>query len=440
MIHIYIQCFIDRKAGDETGRPLPKLFYLFFVMQSQRLGKAAEGVFRETFVPIGRMEAKMRKKPKKSVILALVVAFGLAALSGCGGGKTADSDGGTTEAAPPEPRILTDHAGNEVTVPDEINRIVVMNILPLASVYALFDGSAEKLVGIHPSAYAAAENSFLPKVAPDILSVSTDFVKGEDINIEELLKLAPDVVFYQAEDKEQYQKLTDAGLIAIGFSTTKWDFNTVETFAGWVELLGKILNEEDKAAGIVEYGRAAEKEITDRLAAAGTYEKPNALILFHYDGTDLKPSGSKFFGRYWLETTGATNAAAELEGWPQVDIEQIYAWDPDIIYLTNFSPYQPEDLINNTIEGYDWRNVRAVREGRVYKFPLGMYRWFPPSSDVPLALWWLAKTNQPEIFADVDLNAKVKEYYKQFYDVELTDADVEQIFNPSSAAAATPTK
>ena len=49
-------------------------------------------------------------------------------------------------------------------------------------------------------------------------------------------------------------------------------------------------------------------------------------------------------------------------------MEQIYEWDPDIIYITNFSPYQPEDLINNTIEGNDWSSVKAVKEGKVYKF------------------------------------------------------------------------
>ena len=47
---------------------------------------------------------------------------------------------------------VTDHAGREVELPAQINRVVVTDIYPMASVLTVFLGSAEKLVGIHPSA------------------------------------------------------------------------------------------------------------------------------------------------------------------------------------------------------------------------------------------------------------------------------------------------
>ena len=49
-------------------------------------------------------------------------------------------------------RTIIDHAGNEVTLPEEINRIVVTDTLPLPSVLSLYLDSAEKLVGISQSA------------------------------------------------------------------------------------------------------------------------------------------------------------------------------------------------------------------------------------------------------------------------------------------------
>ena len=116
-------------------------------------------------------------------------------------------------------------------------------------------------------------------------------------------------------------------------------------------------------------------------------------------------------------------------------MEQIYAWNPDMIFITNFSSVLPEYLYNNTIEGDDWSNVKAVQEGQVYKFPLGMYRWFPPSSDTPLALMWLAKTIQPELFADIDIDQEIKDYYVKYYNVELTDDDLQVIYNPAREAA-----
>ena len=64
-----------------------------------------------------------------------------------------------------------------------------------------------------------------------------------------------------------------------------------------------------------------------------------------------------------------------------------------------------------------------------------MYRWFPPASDTPLVLKWLAQKNQPELFADVDMEAEVRTYYNCFYGVDLTDDDISQIFNPAREAA-----
>ncbi len=332
-------------------------------------------------------------------------------------------------------RTVVDHTGKEITIPAEINKIVISSLLPLPSVYSLFEGSTDKLVGIHPSSMAAAKNSILPKVVPDIVNVTTDFMKGDEMNIEELLKLKPDVVFYSANNTAEYDKLTAAGIPAVGFSTSNWNFNCVETFENWVKLLGEVLQQQDKAAGIAEYGHQIYDEVQAVFEQAGQIEKPRVLILFNYAGGVIKTSGSNFFGQYWIESTGGINVAADLKGTPEINMEQIYEWDPDIIYITNFSPYLPEDLYNNAIDGDDWSNVKAVREGKVYKFPLGMYRWFPPASDTPLVLKWLAQKNQPELFADIDMEAEVKAYYQRFYNVTLSDEDIHQIFNPAREAA-----
>lgn len=58
-------------------------------------------------------------------------------------------------------RTIIDHAGNEVTLPEEINRIVVTDTLPLPSVLSLYLDSAEKLVGISPVSMSAAKLDFL---------------------------------------------------------------------------------------------------------------------------------------------------------------------------------------------------------------------------------------------------------------------------------------
>ncbi len=334
-----------------------------------------------------------------------------------------------------ETRVIVDHNGNEVTIPSKIDRIIISGILPLPSVYCLFEGDASKLVGMHPSSMAAARNSILPYIMPDIVNVSTAFATGDGINIEEVINLDPDVVFYNASDTAEGELYRAAGIPAVGFSTTNWNWNSIDTFNGWVELLGEVLQQEDKVDGIVEFGKEVEAFVKGRIEEAGDIEKPNCLVLFRYLNGVINTSGSSHFGEYWITTAGGVNAAHDLSGNAQINMEQIYEWNPDKIFITNFTSVLPEDLYNNAIEGHDWSQVKAVQNGEVYKFPLGMYRWYPPASDTPLVILWMAKHVQPELFEDVDMDKAIKDYYQRFYNIEVTDEILEKIYNPSRDAA-----
>ena len=115
-------------------------------------------------------------------------------------------------------------------------------------------------------------------------------------------------------------------------------------------------------------------------------------------------------------------------------MEQVYAWDPDVIIITNFTQTQPEDLYENAIGDDDWSSVSAVVNKQVYKMPLGTYRTYTPGVDTPMTLEWMASLLYPELFPEFDLAADVKAYYNDLYGVELTDEQVEAMYHPSSAA------
>ena len=123
-----------------------------------------------------------------SLMLALLLTVSLAA---CGASSAPDA----------ETHVIIDQDGFEVTVPKQINRIVVCDILPLPSVLAVFFDSAEKIVGISGTSMSAAENSLLGQLYPEILEAETNFIDGSTVNAEELMKLQPDVVFYNASGK-----------------------------------------------------------------------------------------------------------------------------------------------------------------------------------------------------------------------------------------------
>lgn len=326
---------------------------------------------------------------------------------------------------------IIDHAGNEVAIPATINRIVISST-PLPSAYVMFAGSAEKLVGMIPSSYAAASNSLLAELMPEITEVSTDFMNGSDINIEQLMLIDPDIVFCT---ETQYEALTKAGIPAVVFSSSNFGYNAIETFGAWVTLFGQIFQDEERATDIVEYGNQVYDMIQARLAEAGdSLEKPQTFFYFNY--TDGVVYTSAHFAEWWANAVGAVNSATGIEGSSvEVNMEQIYEWNPDFIFLTNFIPFLEEDIYNNTIEDQDWSTVKAVQDGKVYKIPLGVYRWFPPSADTPLMLMWLAKTVHPDLFSDIDMEQETVNYYKNFYGIDLTEEQLTMIYNPSRDAS-----
>ena len=346
-----------------------------------------------------------------------------------------NSESEVTEEA--ESRTVTDALGKEVTVPGKVENIAIISTMPLASVYCMAGGDPAKLVALTPSSKNAAVNSFLNLVAPELENISTAFAEGESINIEELLNLNPDVIFYNIDDPvgvEAVGKLEMMGVPCVGFDTRI--SNTIETFNNWATLVGQVLGTETEVEQIVKYGYEVEQMVIDRVSAIPEEDRKSAIILSNYNEAMIQVAGSTF-GRYWLSTVGAINPAEGIEQKiAPVSLEQIYEWDPDVILLNSFSAFTAEQVMNNAaIEGHDWSGLTAVKNGEFYKMPLGMYYWFPPCSDSPLALIWIAKHVYPEQFADIDMDAEIKDFYSRFYGIELTDDDMLKLYNPPAESA-----
>lgn len=73
-------------------------------------------------------------------------------------------------------------------------------------------------------------------------------------------------------------------------------------------------------------------------------------------------------------------------------MEQIYEWNPEVIIISTFTETTPEDLYNNATNGQDWSHIAAVQNKKVYKEPLGTYRWLLLSGDAALMVKWMAQT------------------------------------------------
>ena len=371
-------------------------------------------------------------KPMKKIVAILLASIMAFSAVGCGEKQAAEQP----KEVNTETHIIVDHLGYEVEVPYEVNRIAVGNILPLPSVLTVFFDSAEKIVGMSPNSMNAAQKGLLGELYPEVLSAETGYMNGVDVNLEELMKLNPDIVFYSASQPDQGEQLRNAGFAAVAISVNKWDYDAMETLNQWIGLLSEIFPDNDKTETVANYSKKIYEMVQERVASIPEEERERVFFLFKYSDTEMQTSGQNFFGQFWAEAIGAVNTAEEIETDNQVTVnmEQVYAWNPSTIFITNFTTAQPEDLYTNAVGNYDWSAIDAVKNEKVYKMPLGMYRSYTPGADTPVTLLWFAKTTYPELFADIDMVEETKNYYKEVFGVELSDVQAASIFAPDGAA------
>ena len=216
-------------------------------------------------------------------------------------------------------------------------------------------------------------------------------------------------------------------------------YDIIETHAQWMKSLSEIWPEHKGKGDLIDSrSKAIAKMVADRTKDLRPEERSKVLFLFRYDARQIVTSGRNFFGQYWCDAVGARNVAESVTADNAnaiVSMEQIYAWNPDVVFITNFTAATPADLFDNKMAGHDWSDVKAVKDKRVYKLPLGIYRSYTPSADTPLTLLWMAKQVYPSRFADIDLTKEVKAWYKDVFGVTLTDADVDMMFNPGEGAS-----
>ena len=367
----------------------------------------------------------------RRTVLSLMAAAAAAGVSPIAAAKQKGSRPGT--------RIVVDDNGDKVEVPEKIERVVVTNILPLASAVAVYLNDGSRIVGMHPASYSAAKNGLLGELYPEVLKADTGFIQGANLNIEALMALRPDVVLVNAPDRRMIDMIRGAGLAAFGISPSKWHYDVIETHNRWMQSLAQLFPEAKGKGELIEKkSREIAKMVADRTKDLPREERARILFIFRYDAKSLVTSGKNFFAQYWCDAVGGINVAEGITADNSnavIGMEEVYGYDPDVIFITNFTAALPEDIYGSKIGGDDWSPVKAVREKRVYKMPLGIYRSYTPSADTPLTLLWMAKRVYPERFKDVDLTTEVKKYYQTVFGVSLTEKQISRMFLPEAAAS-----
>ena len=332
---------------------------------------------------------------------------------------------GATESAKPAqtaladgPITIVDQLGKTIEF-DEVPTRVASTIMPFPSIYFAFMGNTDTLVGCNPNCMPAYEKSALKFLYPAMAQTGTEWCGSDfSVNIEELLKLKPDVVFQWTSHPESIEAMEAAGLKVVALQ-----YGGIEDLKTWLAMLGDLFQKQDRAEFLIDYFDGQIAEVDEVLADLPEDKRP---VCLHLSG-DLEVYTPESFSQYWIEHAGAKNPVDGSGTSVEVDMEQIYSWNPAFVFIGNFTDMQPSDLLENKIAGQDWSPVNAVQDANVYKIPIGGYRWDPPSVETPLMVKWLASTMHPELFADLDMAQELERFYADVYGTELTDEQIDSI-------------
>jgi iron complex transport system substrate-binding protein len=311
-------------------------------------------------------------------------------------------------------------------------RRVVTIPMPAAALLVAVDGTVDHLVGMHPSSWAAMHDGILGELFPRALAIphavaAADFAP----NVESVVALRPDVVVQWGDRGTGLTAaLENAGLTVMGLQ-----YGTQEDLLAWVSLFAAVLGRPERARLITEAIEASRQQEL-RTAASVASGRPKVLY-FNRFAQGLKVAGDATYNDFCIRLVGAANPAAGPSGAPGkgmvgVDVEQVLAWDPDVVLLGNFDGAVPDDVYRDP----KWRRLSAVRRRRVYKVPLGGYRWDPPSHESPLMWRWLSMVTFPAQPAS-DLRGEIDRYYTLYYGTTpnraQTDAILRTALNGASA-------
>ena len=322
-------------------------------------------------------------------------------------------------------KTVTDVVGNVAEIPDRIERAAV-TAMPWASVlWGLDGGSSKRLVSINPKSMAQYYRSYLPHLDPSFAKISTsEIAPNFTVNVEEIMNLKPDVIFLWNNQQADAQKLKAVGIawVMLRYAT---DLKMLcDNFA----LVGAVLGQEELAQNMIGYHQATERFFQDFSSKLDPCKQPRVLFM---QGAQMKAAGARNINQYLLQLTGARNLAGAMDKqWVELNMEQILAWDPEIIYLSCFDELTPQDLYEDKIPGQFWGNVSAVKNRRVYKTPAGIYNWDAPCLETPLMLKWYAKIQHPEA-VNYSFAQELKDFYRAYFNIALTDGDVKAIMHES---------
>jgi iron complex transport system substrate-binding protein len=223
-----------------------------------------------------------------------------------------------------------------------------------------------------------------------------------------LLQARTDLVVDAGSTAETYVSLADRVQQQTGIPYLLLD-GRLDAMPASLRVLGKALGDEKRGNLLADYVEKSLQEVKERTSKIKPEDRPRVYYGRGPAGLQTGLAGS--INVELLEYLGARNVAAESKGGlAQVSLEQVLAWNPEVILTTDPNFYA---TVWNDAR---WQGVAAVKAKRVHLAPHLPFGWFdfPPGVNRILGLYWAGLLLYPKAFP-ADLRPRIAEFHRQFY-------------------------
>jgi iron complex transport system substrate-binding protein len=281
---------------------------------------------------------------------------------------------------------IRDATGNEVEITPPVKRVVFLSLYELIPVFDVWD----RTVGLNRWAY----DSEILKKFPQLRKIPS-VGSGDAVNVEALLALNPDLVITWTYKPEVADFLIRRGLKVISIYP-----DSLAELYEVINLCGKIFEKEERAREVCSI---MEKSLAWTASKVSQIPPENRRKVIWLWGKPTIVSGGGSLSAELIELVGGLNPAEAIKTRnPEVSMESIVSWNPDVIFIWGSARYGPEELLS----GSQWKSIKAVRDGRVFKAP-ALTTWAPTICAVTQ---WLAWKTYPEYFDRKELEESVKRF------------------------------
>jgi len=289
----------------------------------------------------------------------------------------------------------------------------------LANFFYLFPSKEERISAIENR--SQSQNIFLELIDDKYQS---KLILEKGAGVEQIAPLNPDLVILKTSMKEEI----GTGLEEVGIPVIYVSFEDIETIYKDIRLIGKVVDEEERAEEIILEYKKTYSEIKDKLASISDGKD---LLLIQAQNVDQEYS-FQVPSNTWLQTQMVKDlksnpvweSASLSGGWTDVNFEQILNWNPDDIFVINYRGQSNEitmDLKNNEL----WKSFISNNKINLAPFPYDFISWDQPDPRWILGYTWMASELYPQQIGQDYVIETVKEFYTLFYEMKEDYIDTE---------------